>query len=112
MKEKLDNGDIETIAGKLRAFPAPNADIAEAIRIEADYFERNADRMRYPEYRKQKLFVGSGVIEAACRTVVAQRLKLSGMFWTVQNANSIIALRCCRLNCEFEDYWASWPKAA
>jgi hypothetical protein len=62
--------------------------------------------MRYPEFRRQKLFVGSGVIEAACRTVVAKRLKQSGMFWTVRGANAILALRCCRLQGEFED-WAS-----
>jgi hypothetical protein len=35
--------------------------------------------MRYPVFGKQKLFVGSGVIDAACRTVIAQRLKLSGI---------------------------------
>ena len=68
--------------------------------------------MRYPEFRRLKLFVGSGVIEAACRTVVAQRLKLSGMFWTVRGANAMIALRCCRLSGEFEDYWDSRSKAA
>ena len=112
LKEKLDEGKIETLVEQLRSFPAPNPETAEMLRIEADYFERNAERMRYPAFRKQKLFVGSGVIEAACRTVIAQRLKLSGMFWTVRGANQIIALRCCPLNREFEDYWADRSKAA
>jgi len=58
------------------------------------------------------LFVGSGAIKVACRTVIAQRLKRSGMFWTVRGANQIIALRCCPLNREFEDYWAGRSKAA
>jgi hypothetical protein len=49
--------------------------------------------MRYPSFRRQNLFVGSGVIEAACKAVVAQRLKLSGMFWTVRGANAI-AVAC------------------
>jgi hypothetical protein len=49
--------------------------------------------------------VGSGVIEAACKTVVGSRLKQSGMFWTLRGANSIIALRCCQLNGRFENYW-------
>jgi hypothetical protein len=53
--------------------------------------------MRYPQFRQQGLFVGSGVVEAACKTVIAARLKRSGMFWTVRGANAIIALRCCRL---------------
>jgi hypothetical protein len=86
--------------------------VAETLRIQADYFHRNAQRMRYPAFRKQNLFVGSGVIEAACKTVIAQRLKLSGMFWIVRGANAIIALRCYLLNREFEDYWASRAKAA
>ncbi len=61
--------------------------------------------MRYPKFRRQHLFVGSGVIEAGCKTVIGSRLKQSGMFWTVQGANAIIALRCCLLNGRFEDYW-------
>ena len=61
--------------------------------------------MRYPDFRRQHLFVGSGVIEAGCKTVIAARLKQSGMFWTLRGANSIIALRCCQLNGRFESYW-------
>jgi len=74
------------------------------IRIEADYFERNAERMRYPKFRSQHLFVGSGAIEAGCKTVIGSRLKQSGMFWTVRGANAIIAPRCCHLIGRFEDY--------
>ena len=61
--------------------------------------------MNYPKFRKQHLFVGSGVIEAGCKTVIAHRLKQSGMFWTVRGANAVLALRCCHLNGRFEDYW-------
>ncbi len=61
--------------------------------------------MNYPQFRQQHLFVGSGVIEAGCKTVIGQRLKQSGMFWTVSAANSILALRCSHLNGRFEDYW-------
>ena len=91
----------------LRCAPSnrPIPKFMEKIRIEADYFERNAERMRYPKFRRQHLFVGSGVIEAGCKTVIGSRLKQSGMFWTVRGANAIIALRCCHLNGRFEDYW-------
>ena len=68
--------------------------------------------MRYPEFRRQGLFVGSGVIEAGCKTVIGARLKQSGMFWTVEGANAIIALRCNQLSGKFEDYWASRSPAA
>jgi hypothetical protein len=112
MQATLDAGKVEQIVRTLRGLSVPNSDLAETLRTEADYFERNAERMRYPLFRQQKLFVGSGVIEAACRSVIAQRLKLSGMFWTVRGANAIIALRCCRLNDRFDDYWDSRSKAA
>jgi len=89
----------------LRALYSAHPDVAEKIRTEADYFETNSERMRYPEFRRQHLFVGSGVIEAGCKTVIGCRLKRSGMFWTVRGANAILALRCCHLNGRFEDYW-------
>jgi hypothetical protein len=75
------------------------------IHKEGAYFENNAKRMRYPEFRRQHLFVGSGVIEAGCKTVIGSRCKQSGMFWTVRGANAILALRCCQINGLFEDYW-------
>lgn len=81
--------------------------MAEKIRLEADYFETNKERMRYPKFRHQHLFVGSGVIEAGCKTVIGSRLKQSGMFWTVRGANAILALRCCYFNNRFEDYGES-----
>ncbi len=103
----LENGKIEKLVGALRkrANSSTNLELAKAIRIEADYFEGNKDRMRYPEFRQKKLFVGSGVIEAGCKTVIGSRLKQSGMFWTVCGANAIIALRCCCISGKFEDYW-------
>jgi len=104
-KRLLDKGKIQKLVLSLRSAESTNAEVREKIRTEADYFERNAERMRYPKFRRQHLFIGSGVIEASCKTVIGSRLKQSGMFWTVRGANSIIALRCCQLNGRFEDYW-------
>jgi len=104
-KRLLDRGKIEKLVATLRSMESANREVAEKIRTEANYFERNRERMRYPKFRRQHLFVGSGVIEAGCKTVVASRLKRSGMFWTVRGANAILTLRCCHLNGEFEDYW-------
>ena len=95
----------------IRSIQSTNPELAEKIRTEADYFETNTERMRYPEFRRQHLFVGSGVIEAGCKTVIGSRLKQSGMFWTLRGANAILALRCCHLNGRFEDYWET-PRAA
>ena len=104
-KRLLDKGKIEKLVVAIRSIHSTNPEVAEKIRTEADYFERNAERMRYPKFRRQHLFVGSGVIEAGCKTVIGSRLKQSGMFWTVRGANAILALRCCHLNGRFEDYW-------
>ena len=104
-KRLLDKGRIEKLVQALRAIRSRNPEVAEKLLVEADYFERNAERMRYPQFRRQHLFVGSGVIEAGCKTVVASRLKQSGMFWTLSGANAILALRCCILNDRFENYW-------
>ncbi len=101
----LEKGKIEKLVLSLRSIDADNPDVAEKIRTEADYFARNAERMRYPQFRREHLFVGSGVIEAGCKTVIGSRLKRSGMFWTVRGANAILALRCCHLNRRFEHYW-------
>jgi hypothetical protein len=104
-KRLLDKGKIEKLVGALRSIETANPQMAEKIRTEADYFERNAERMRYPKFRRQHLFIGSGVIEAGCKTVIGSRLKQSGMFWTIRGANAILALRCAHLNGRFEDYW-------
>jgi len=104
-KRLLDKGKIEKLVVSLRSIESTSSEILEKIRTEADYFERNAERMRYPKFRRQHLFVGSGVIEAGCKTVIGSRLKQSGMFWTVRGANAILALRCCQLTGRFEDYW-------
>lgn len=104
-KRLLDKGKIEKLVAALHSIHSPNAEVAEKIRTEAEYFDRNAERMHYPKFRRQHLFVGSGVIEAGCKTVIGSRLKQSGMFWTVRGANAILALRCCHLNGKMEDYW-------
>ena len=109
---KLDGGEIEKLARSLRSVDTDLAELADKLRIESEYFERNAARMRYPEFRRQHLFVGSGVIEAGCKTVIGLRLKQSGMFWTVRGANAIIALRCHRLSRKFDHYWACRSCAA
>jgi hypothetical protein len=103
-RDKLDEGKIERLVALLRSQAPSHPELAEDLRTEANYFEDNKERMRYPKFRKQGLFVGSGVIEAGCKTVLG-RLKRSGMFWTVRGANAIIALRCCQLSGRFEEYW-------
>ncbi len=109
---QLDQGKIEALVKILRDRQPTIPELAKIVRNEADYFQRNAARMRYPVCRAQGLFVGSGVVEAGCKTVIGSRLQRSGMFWTVRGANAIIALRCSRFSRRFEDYWESRSRAA
>jgi hypothetical protein len=104
-KRLLDKGKIEKLVVALRSIASTNAEVLEKIRTEPDYFERNAERMRYSNSRRQHWFAGSGVMEAGCKTVIGSRLKQSGMFWTVRGAHASIALRCCHLTNRLEDYW-------
>jgi len=104
-REELDAGDVEAVITSVRRLRPSNTKVGEEVRTAADYFHRNAERMRYAEFRKHGLFVGSGVMEAGCKTICGQRLKLSGMHWTVRGANAIIALRCCQLSARWEEFW-------
>ena len=103
--KQLDEGRIEHLVKSLRSIRADTAELNQKVKLEAAYFEGHAERMRYAEFRRQDLFVGSAVIEAGCRSVIGSRLKRSGMFWTVEGANAIIALRCAQLSNRFDDYW-------
>ena len=102
---QLYDGKLQTIIEAVQdMLPKPQHRLKDA-RGELAYFSKNADRMRYDEYRAQGRFIGSGVIEAACKHVVGARLKQSGMEWTVRGANAILALRCAILSNRFEDFW-------
>lgn len=103
--ELLDEGNIETLVEKASQLLPKNPRAGKDARREIAYFGKNKERMRYAKFRKEGYFVGSGVIEAACKTIVGQRLKQSGMEWTERGANAIIALRCNAASGREEDYW-------
>ena len=69
------------------------------------YFKKNRDRMLYASFQKAGYFVGSGVVEAGCKTVVGKRTKQSGMFWHVEGAQNVLSTRCAVLGRLFDDYW-------
>jgi hypothetical protein len=102
--ELLEQGNIEEIIGQAQAVLRQPENNPDAWR-EIEYLRKNREHMRYAHYREQGLFIGSGVIEAACKNLVGKRLKQSGMEWTVCGANSIIALRCAMLSNRFTEYW-------
>lgn len=103
--EQLDEGNVPAVLKALNRLRPGDASAKKAVQQTLTYFETNADRMRYASFRSQSLFVGSGVMEAGCKTIIGLRLKQSGMRWTVRGANAIIALRCSELSARWEEFW-------
>lgn len=91
-RDRLWNGKVSSILSDIRSSKAypDSKDLQQAT----DYFEKNQQRMNYGAFRAQGLFIGSGVVEAGCKSIIGQRLKQSGMHWSVPGANAILALRC------------------
>ena len=75
------------------------------IARELKYFRRNRHRMRYAVLKKQGLPIGSGVTEAACKTLATQRLKRSGMRWGEQGGQAILSFRALVQSNRFERAW-------
>jgi hypothetical protein len=78
---------------------------AEAVEKELGYFVNNVERMQYGTFRSRGFFIGSGVIEAGCRTIIGSRCKQSGMFWGEPGAENVLALRCIQASRRLDDFW-------
>ena len=100
----LDDGDIPAICTAARAFPLTGPKATE-LDTALGYFEHNAHRMHYARFKKLGMFVGSGAVEAGCKAIVAQRLKLSGMKWSVPGAYGILTLRCLDASDRWGEIW-------
>lgn len=83
----------------------------ETARREIEYFRKNATRMKYNLFRQSGLDIGSGRVEAACRTVVGERLKRSGMFWSLPGAENILTFRCAVMSNHYDDFWDQYRAA-
>ena len=102
--EDLDCGDIDGICAAARIYPLEGIKKTE-LNAALGYFETNAPRMRYHWFRSRGLFVGSGAVESGCKAVIGQRLKLSGMHWTVAGASAITTLRCQQASRPEDQIW-------
>lgn len=78
---------------------------AAAVEQTLHYFVSNVSRMQYGTFRAAGYFIGSGVVEAGCKTVIGGRCKQSGMFWSQAGAENILALRCIHSSRRLEDFW-------
>jgi hypothetical protein len=103
VRRLLGNG-VENLIKETRQECAGRAN-AEAVEEELGYFANNVERMKYRTFRRQGFFIGSGVIEAGCKTIIGSRCKQSGMFWGQAGAENILALRCIHSSRRLEAFW-------
>lgn len=92
---------IKALAYLQRAHPR-----VKVVATTLAYFRKNKHRMRYAEWRRQGFMIGSGLVEAACKTLVGQRLKLSGMRWGMSGSQSILTMRGWDQSDRFDEGWS------
>lgn len=103
--DSLWEGEIETVLEQATGLLPKDPRAKPEACTQIGYFEKNKEHMRYAQYRKEGMFIGSGVVEATCKHLVGHRLKQSGMEWTVRGANAILAARSVILSNRMEEYW-------
>jgi Uncharacterised protein family (UPF0236) len=102
--KRLLNDQVEQLIAQLRKESAGQPQ-AEAVEKELRYFVSNIPRMQYGTFRRKGFFIGSGVIEAGCKTVIGARCKQSGMFWGEPGAENVLALRCIHTSRRLGQFW-------
>jgi hypothetical protein len=102
--KRLLNDKVEALIAQTRRECAGKSR-AEAVEKELGYFVNNVARMQYGTFRKKGFFIGSGVIEAGCKTLIGSRCKQSGMFWGEPGAQNVLALRCIHTSRRLDQFW-------
>jgi hypothetical protein len=101
---RLLKDQVEKLIAEARQECAGKAN-AQMVEKELGYFVNNVARMQYGTFRRRGFFIGSGVIEAGCKTVIGSRCKQSGMFWGEPGAENILALRCIQSSRRLDTFW-------
>jgi hypothetical protein len=110
-RSALHDGHVGSLLNALRKLAPRRNDLRECVRKAIGYFRQNRYRMRYDHFRAQGYFIGSGVIEAGRKHIVAKRFKQSGMRWSLQGFLNLLHLRLCILNGDWDDFARSrFPK--
>jgi hypothetical protein len=100
---------------ELRGLEAPRrGPLRELHRATVGYLENHAHRMDYPTYRSKGWQIGSGPVEAACKTVIGRRLKGTGMRWGPRGSDALSHLRALLVgeSGQWAAYWGSSRQAA
>ena len=101
----LYNGETSQVVARIRDLGKQNPTIADVLEKQVGYFQKHAQRMQYRTFNEKGYQIGSGVIESACKHVVAERCKQAGMRWTQHGINAILFWRCLLKNDAWDTYW-------
>lgn len=107
LRERLLNEDrgVDAVINAMQYLRSKHPRLRK-IATELRYFRKNRHRMRYAQWKAEGYMIGSGVVEAACKTLVTQRLKLSGMRWSRFGAQAILTMRGWDQSDRFDEAWA------
>lgn len=108
----MENGNILKVLDQARTLLPRNPTRRKQAQTEIKYFKTNVNRMRYKIFRQMCLFIGSGVVEAGCKSVVAKRTKQSGMLWSVPGVQDVLDVRCSILSHQYDNFWNYCRSAA
>jgi hypothetical protein len=92
---------------QVQALPKSRRD---ALEVQRTFFRRNQARMTYADFRRRGLPIGSGPVEAACKTLVKTRLCRSGMRWTRKGGQRILDLRTYVKSNRWDAFWNEYRK--
>ena len=104
-EEALWNGQVYKVMADIQALGQQLPGKAPELQTEAGYFQNNARRMRYQEFREEGYPIGSGTVESGCKRLVEQRMRGAGMHWSRPGAENMLALRVEYLSQRWDEAW-------
>lgn len=102
-KKRIKAGKVESVLNTI--WKRHKNRLSKDAMREYKYFRSNKNRMRYDIYRDNGWFIGSGVIESGCKTVIGQRFKQSGMIWSLKGAKALLPVRTLLKSNRLEDFF-------
>lgn len=111
-EDQLYQGNIDKVVTRIRRLAIVNPSIVEDVEREIGYFDKHAHRMQYQKFRHKGYHIGSGIIESACKHVVAQRCKQASMKWTQKGIDAVLFWRCLLKNQSWNRFWQTQPNVA
>lgn len=114
MKDLLWEGNVRAMVRRLEGerVRTRSPTKRQALNALLTYLRNQDDRLAYDRFRERGLDIGSGRVEAACKSVVGVRMKRNGMRWSPTGAQTTLVLRTRWMNGEWERFWATQPLVA